>query len=70
ILFLIFKIFSNPSGVKCSLFFINSAASQKSIKSNALIPSIGYFLKNGIILSFISANLSTLNSPLSRLDSL
>jgi len=63
ILALISLIFFNPSSAKCSLVLINSATSQKSAKSKALTPSIGYFFKNGIIFSYISEKFETIKSP-------
>ena len=55
----IFLILSNPSFVKCFLSFIIDATRQKSLKSNAFTPWIGYLRKNGIILSSISWNFET-----------
>ena len=50
ILDFILRIFSKPSNVKWAPLFIDSAALQKSLKSNDFTPKIGYLLKKGIIL--------------------
>lgn len=47
-------ILVKPSGVRCSLNLIISAAKVKSLKSFSLIVFKGYKLKKGIILSILS----------------
>ena len=41
---------------------MSSATRHQSLKSLDFTPWIGYFLKNGIILSMMSANFVTINS--------
>ena len=61
-MFLTRTICSNPSLVKCILFFICSATEHQSAKSLALTPWIGHFLNNGIILFLIYESLVTIKS--------
>ena len=57
---LIRRICYNPFLVKCFFSFIIDATWHQSLKSSALTPRTGYFLKNGIIFSLMSLNLVTL----------
>ena len=57
---LIWRIWSNPSAVKCFFSFISSAALHQSSKSRAFTPWIRYFWKNGMIFWVRSSNLMTI----------
>jgi len=59
ILAFISLISSNPSGVKCFLLLINSAAWHQSLKSKDLTPNILCLLTKGMIFSRLSENFAT-----------
>ena len=54
-----YSILANPFSVKCSFSLINDPTLEKSEKSKALTPFIGYFKKNGIIFCSMSENFVT-----------